>query len=63
MNNIWIGLIIGMIMGWIITGLVFSTLPSGRIAKAEALRTACEATLPRDQQCVMQFIPEAKRGQ
>ncbi|UEN68829.1 gp33 [Shigella virus Moo19] len=50
----------GITLGWLITALVFVYLPDEHIAKAKAMKETCEQKLSREQQCVMQFVPEKK---
>lgn len=52
--------IVGVTVGWLITGLVFTYLPSGKINEMNKMKDSCELNIPRDQQCVMQFVPEKK---
>lgn len=50
----------GLTMGWLITGLVFTYLPDGKIYTMDKMKTACEVNIPHDYKCVMQFVPEKK---
>ena len=48
------GMVLGAILGVMIGVLIASWKPDG-------LRADCEATLPRDQKCVMQFVPQPSK--
>ena len=48
------GMVFGAVFGWLLTVLIIS-------APHQRMQDACEAKLPRDQKCVMQFVPQPSK--
>lgn len=50
----------GGIVGMLIIGIAMTHFGPNSRAKVDTLKTECELNIPRNQICVMQFIPEKK---
>lgn len=50
----------GSVIGAIIIGLLMSHVGPNSKAKIDARKAECELNIPRNQNCVMQFVPENK---
>lgn len=48
----------GSVIGGIIIGLLMSHVGPNSKAKIDARKAECELNIPRNQNCVMQFVPE-----
>lgn len=51
-------ILVGFILGFIVMGIL-SYVSVTREVKAK--QTECELNIPRNQNCVMQFVPEGKK--
>jgi hypothetical protein len=61
-NQDWAAILgTGFILGLFAMGFTKQFLGSNPDAKTWKLKDACELNIPRNQQCVMQFIPESKK--
>lgn len=49
---------IGMVFGVFIMGLAMTHIGPNSKAKIDARKAECELNIPRNQSCVMQFVPE-----
>lgn len=57
-----VGLFIGFFAGLFFMGLASNLLPKYGPWDIAKIRDQCESNLPRNQNCVMQFIPEEKNN-
>lgn len=48
----------GLVIGVFIMGLLMSYLGPNSEAKIDTRKAECELNIPRNQNCVMQFVPE-----
>ena len=48
----------GVVIGVLIMGLLMSHVGPNSKAKVDARKAECELNIPRNQNCVMQFVPE-----
>ncbi|UZN24447.1 hypothetical protein [Klebsiella phage pKP-BM327-1.1] len=51
----------GGVLGVIIMGLLMSYVGPNSKDKVDARKAECELNIPRNQNCVMQFIPEKSK--
>lgn len=49
---------VGVVAGLFIMGLLMTHIGPNSKAKVDALKAECELNIPRNQNCVMQFVPE-----
>lgn len=56
----WFILFAGVLTGAVIMGCLMTWVGPFARADLEAARDACEKSLPRDQHCVYQYVPEVK---
>jgi len=59
-ENTLFAMLISFIIGAVLMGLFLGNVGVFAIFKAEKLRDACELNIPRNQHCIMQFVPESK---
>lgn len=52
------GALIGTTIGVVIMGLITTHAGPNSKAKVDARKAECELNIPRNQNCVMQFVPE-----
>lgn len=57
----WFVLIVGAVIGAMIMGCLTTWVGPFARADLEAARNACEKSLPRDQYCVVQYVPEKEK--
>jgi hypothetical protein len=57
-SDVVVLLIVGMLIGWWLTVVTMNCYPPMTNAMLVEARGQCEKSLPRDQHCVYQFIPE-----
>lgn len=50
--------VVGAVIGVIAMGLFMSHVGPNSKAKVDARKAECELNIPRNQSCVMQFVPE-----
>lgn len=50
--------LVGGVIGVFIMGLVMTHYGPNSKAKVDARKAECELNIPRNQNCVMQFVPE-----
>lgn len=48
----------GLVIGVFIMGLLMTHVGPNSKAKVDARKAECELNIPRNQSCVMQFVPE-----
>lgn len=48
----------GVVIGVVIMGLVMTHVGPNSKAKIDTRKAECELNIPRNQNCVMQFVPE-----
>lgn len=53
-------LIVGFAFGLFTMGVLTTHIGPNSKAKVDARKTECELNIPRNQNCVMQFVPEKK---
>ena len=53
-------LVFGFILGIFTMGVLMSHVGPNSKAKVDARKAECELNIPRNQNCVMQFVPEKK---
>lgn len=53
--------VVGLFIGLIVMGCLGNWVGSFNKADLNSAREQCEKTLPRDQHCVYQFIPEKEK--
>lgn len=53
-------LIVGFAFGMITMGELVTHIGPNSKAKVDARKAECELNIPRNQNCVMQFVPEKK---
>lgn len=51
----------GGFIGVFIMGLLMSYTGPNSQAKVDALKAECELNIPRNQSCIMQFVPEKSK--
>lgn len=49
---------VGVVAGLFIKGLLMTHIGPNSKAKVDTLKAECELNIPRNQNCVMQFVPE-----
>lgn len=52
--------IVGGVIGIFIMGMVMTHVGPNSKAKVDSRKAECELNIPRNQNCVMQFVPEKK---
>lgn len=52
--------VVGFIFGLVVMGVLMTFVGSTSQYKVNGLRDKCELNIPRNQSCVMQFVPEKK---
>lgn len=52
---------IGFVIGALTIGMGMTHIGPNSRAKVDAAKAECELNIPRNQTCVMQFIPEGKK--
>lgn len=52
--------IVGGVIGVFIMGMVMTHVGPNSKAKVDSRKAECELNIPRNQNCVMQFVPEKK---
>jgi hypothetical protein len=50
--------LVPFVLGAAVFGFMIKYIPGGVMEQSERLQKACEASIPRTQKCVMQYIPE-----
>lgn len=50
----------GVVIGLFTMGLIMTHAGPNSKAKVDARKSECELNIPRNQNCVMQFVPENK---
>ena len=53
-------LIVGFVFGLFTMGVLMTHIGPNSKAKVDARKAECELNIPRNQNCVMQFVPEKK---
>lgn len=53
-------LIVGFAFGLFTMGVLMTHIGPNSKAKVDARKAECELNIPRNQSCVMQFVPEKK---
>ena len=53
-------LIVGFAFGLFTMGVLMTHIGPNSKAKVDARKAECELNIPRNQNCVMQFVPEKK---
>jgi uncharacterized membrane-anchored protein YhcB (DUF1043 family) len=53
-------LFVGLVIGMIVMGSLLRWVPENSQSKVEKLKTQCELNIPRNQKCIMQFVPGVK---
>lgn len=51
---------VGAVAGMFFMGLGMTHIGPNSKAKVDSLKAECELNIPRNQSCIMQFIPEKK---
>lgn len=51
---------VGVVVGAFIMGMLMTHNGPNSKAKVDSLKAECELNVPRNQNCVMQFVPEKK---
>lgn len=51
---------LGMVFGAFIVGMVMTHVGPNSKAKVDSRKAECELNIPRNQNCIMQFVPEKK---
>lgn len=51
---------VGAVAGMFFMGLAMTHIGPTSKAKVDSLKAECELNIPRNQSCVMQFVPEKK---
>lgn len=59
-EDCFFALVAGCVIGVILMGLLMSHVGPNSKAKVDARKAECELNIPRNQNCVMQFVPENK---
>lgn len=61
-NPEWLSILtVGFIIGMLTMGVGMTYIGPNSKAKVDSLKTECELNIPRNQNCVMQFVPETKK--
>lgn len=55
---LWAAFCIGMLLGLFSMGMGMTHIGPNSKAKVDSLKAECELNIPRNQSCVMQFVPE-----
>lgn len=50
----------GLIIGLVCMGMAMTHIGPNSKAKVDSRKAECELNIPRNQNCVMQFVPEKK---
>lgn len=50
----------GLVAGLLTMGVAMTHIGPNSRAKVDSLKAECELNIPRNQNCVMQFVPEKK---
>ena len=59
-NDEWQSLLfVGFILGFFVMGVLMYVTATREVKQKKA---ACELNIPRNQECVMQFVPETKQS-
>lgn len=54
----WLTFSAGVVIGLFVMGLIMTHAGPNSKAKVDARKAECELNIPRNQNCVMQFVPE-----
>lgn len=57
-DDFFFAFVAGGVIGLLIMGLIMSHVGPNSKAKVDARKAECELNIPRNQNCVMQFVPE-----
>lgn len=49
---------LGVVAGMLLMGLAMEYIGPNSRAKVDSIKAECELNIPRNQSCVMQFVPE-----
>ena len=60
-ENLIFAFVAGGVIGLFIMGLLMSYLGPNSKDKVDARKAECELNIPRNQSCVMQFVPEKSK--
>lgn len=61
MTNSKAAFTIGFLIGTFAMGLCMTHIGENSKAKVDSHKAECELSIPRNQTCIMQFIPEGKK--
>jgi hypothetical protein len=59
MNPEWLpAFTVGFVIGMFTIGVAMTHIGPNSVAKVDSRKAECELNIPRNQSCVMQFVPE-----
>ena len=62
-NPDWVQIFgVGFVLGMFFMGVVMTHIGENNLSKVRQLKSECELNIPRNQVCVMQFVPGKAEG-